>query len=769
MKELLIKIPQQWGIKDTNYEEIVRIARFDWDPSILTSLIKEGETSRDYIYRYTQEVGQEIKHESIRAGLSYLERAKQKLIEKVSTELMELEQELNEIERKIKAWHQLLSLNEEIIAEKERLMSELPEVDESLATIIGEMAMNGDHSWTDESPTFNVAQLSHTRLGIEEDSFLREEGFKYEASQRKMVKEAQKLRTASDIISTIPGLHRISQLMNERAERMENRQFTVALFGAFSAGKSSLANALLGFPVLPVSPHPTTAVINRIVPPTAEHPHGHVRVTIKSVETMTKDVTDAFRTIGISVESLEEALAQVTDVGDAAQHTAMKPHVSFLLAFKKGYEIFKDLLGTIVETDVENFSDFVANEEQACFVELVDVYYDCPLTRTGMTLVDTPGADSINARHTGVAFDYIKNADAILFVTYYNHAFSNADRQFLNQLGRVKDTFEMDKMFFLVNAADLAQSDQELTDVVNHVAENLLHHGIRNPRIFPVSSQTALWAKMLPFGLLGHEGERQYRLRTTGDLALPLMPTQEALIQSRMKSFEEAFYAFTVAELAHMAITAAQAEMGRALNRIDEWIRTQQSDIHDRMRKRAELEQAHLQALEWISHASTKPQSLAIEQEIEELTYYIKQRVGFKFNEMFNASFNGSDLIEDGRNMKKALRYCLRDLLGQLLLEIVQELRATALRIENYTRKSVKDVGKHWAKEIQQMFPANEWQVESTIVVDVPNFSDDLKNMDLESFHTVLAIFKNSKQFFEGNGKSQMKEALETNLSSSIE
>ena len=41
-------------------------------------------------------------------------------------------------------------------------------------------------------------------------------------------------------------------------------------------------------------------------------------------------------------------------------------------------------------------------------------------------LVDTPGADSINARHTDVAFDYIRNADAILFVTYYNHAFAKS-------------------------------------------------------------------------------------------------------------------------------------------------------------------------------------------------------------------------------------------------------------------------------------------------------------------------------------------------------
>ena len=111
---------------------------------------------------------------------------------------------------------------------------------------------------------------------------------------------------------------------------------------------------------------------------------------------------------------------------------------------------------------MDGFTGFVANEEQSCLVEWIEVYYDCELTRKGVTLVDTPGADSINARHTGVAFEYIKNSDAILFVTYYNHAFSKADREFLIQLGRVKDSFALDKMFFIVNAIDLAQDEEEM-------------------------------------------------------------------------------------------------------------------------------------------------------------------------------------------------------------------------------------------------------------------------------------------------------------------
>ncbi len=770
MKELLIKIPKQWGIVDVLYEEKIRNLTFEWDRTVLSRLIKEGETSRDYIYRYTQEVGQEIKRESIRVGLTYLEQAKQYLHGKILAELSTLNETMNGAKANVEAWEQLIRLDEELTKEHDDLVNQLPEIAEQTPIVIGSIDLDKyDNGQRDEASELKIAHLSHTRLGMEEDTRDIMSNEQYEIYRRKGMKEAKKLRAASNIFSTITGLQRTSKSLLERAERMENRRFTVALFGAFSAGKSSLANALLGYPVLPVSPHPTTAVINRIVPPTADYQHGHVRVTLKTVDTMTKDVTEAFRTIGISVQSLEDALSRITDIDDAAKHAAMKPHVSFLHAFNKGYELFKNQLGSILETDVEHFSTYVANEDQACFVELVDVYYDCPLTRIGMTLVDTPGADSINARHTGVAFDYIKNADAVLFVTYYNHAFSNADRQFLNQLGRVKDTFEMDKMFFLVNAADLAQSEQELADVVNHVSENLQHHGIRHPRIYPVSSQTALWAKLLQSDSLGYEGERQYRLRTTGDLSTPLMPVNEALSMSGMKSFEDAFYAFTVEELTEIAISAAHADVERAMKRIDEWIASSQEDFDDRMRKRTELEKSHLHALDYVKLAPVKSQVLAMEQEIDELAFYVKQRIGFKFSEMFNASFNGSDLIEDGRSMKKALQYCLRDLLGQLGLETLQELRTTALRIENYVRRLIKDVLQHWHTEINQFFPVNEWHIDSTGAIDVPDFLEHVKNLELASFHSTLTLFKNSKQFFEGNGKSQMRDALEKELTEPID
>ena len=47
-------------------------------------------------------------------------------------------------------------------------------------------------------------------------------------------------------VKDLPGFKKIAAELMQKAERLENQSFTVALFGAFSAGKSSFANALLG-------------------------------------------------------------------------------------------------------------------------------------------------------------------------------------------------------------------------------------------------------------------------------------------------------------------------------------------------------------------------------------------------------------------------------------------------------------------------------------------------------------------------------------------
>src|SRR5699024_7147406 len=64
-----------------------------------------------------------------------------------------------------------------------------------------------------------------------------------------------------EIIEDLPGFTMIIEDLQQKKDRLINQQLTIALFGAFSAGKSSFANALMGEHILPSSPNPMTAAI----------------------------------------------------------------------------------------------------------------------------------------------------------------------------------------------------------------------------------------------------------------------------------------------------------------------------------------------------------------------------------------------------------------------------------------------------------------------------------------------------------------------------
>ncbi|MCX7571264.1 dynamin family protein [Tumebacillus sp. DT12] len=583
----------------------------------------------------------------------------------------------------------------------------------------------------------------------------------------KLGETAVRLRQAARAVQEVTGLKGLSQAMTGRAERLEKNLFTVALFGAFSAGKSSFANALMGEMVLPVSPNPTTAAINKILPPTETYAHGSVRVKIKSVADITLDVQQSLGVFGHSAGDLDAALDEIAKLDVTQVQPNAKPHFSFLKAVAKGLAPIREHLGHELLVDLKEFKAFVAKEEKACFAEWVELYYDCPLTRQGITLVDTPGADSINARHTGVAFNYIKNADAVLFVTYYNHAFSNADREFLIQLGRVKDTFEMDKMFFLVNAADLAKDEEELRGVVEHVRKNLVQCRISMPRIYPVSSQTALLARLHEKGQLQGSAEKVYRQRT-GRAEGDLMPAQEALELAGMSAFEKDFISFTIQELTEIAVQAAVAEIKRGVATLDDLIQTATADESARAEKLKVTDETLRRAKEGVAGLDASAESKAIAKEIDELLYYVKQRVFFRFGDMFKESFNPAVLQEDGRDMKQALRGSLEELVRFLGYDLGQEMRATALRVEKYVNQSGKRTADRLADTVGQAAPKLQLETYQAREFDTPEFAESLPGSASE-LSSSLSLFKSAKDFFEKNGKQAMQDALEKGLHAPVD
>ncbi|MGM0835006.1 MAG: dynamin family protein [Bacillota bacterium] len=723
------------------FEEVQNIT-VQVDSQLVASHVKQGAgTTGDAVLHYTKELAQSIKSSYRKQALSFMEKIFEQLDalyrEKNENTLLEI----NNLESLNSANEEIRSINHLIEEKMDRFQA-----------ILYQGQHTADFANLGESLVDRYVNRTYKRVkgsDLEKVQLLKEKPIYEEQVNinqslqdvENPKKTAKILEQAAGYLHNLEGFQSVVQDLKNKQRKLENQSFTVALFGAFSAGKSSFANALLGEYILPVSPNPTTASINKISPVTKDCPHGTVSVQMKSREQILQDVQQALNVFKTHISTLEEAKECISTIIQKNEHLELdaskKPHLHFLKAFASGWAQMGPKLSSQLTVSLDEFPSYVADEEKSCFVEWIEVHYDCPLTREGLTLVDTPGADSINARHTDVAFEYIKNADAILFVTYYQHAFSKADREFLIQLGRVKDAFSMDKMFFLVNAADLAQTREELTLVSDYVEEQLLTYGIRNPRLFPVSSLLALREK---------EGKR----------------FAHAFMQSSMmEEFEESFKGFIQTDLISMSIRSARLEINRAIALMENYLNEAKLGKEEKAEKRAVYFQNKSQIQKWIADYSIDSFQTLLTKEISELLYYVKHRTFLRFNDFFREAFNPSVLKEDGRNIKEQFSQSLREFYGDISHNLSQEVRATTVRIENYMKKTLEtwqnEVEGH-AQKIEKQLSFSSFDLDKLREVKVENhfpaFSAKVEKQ-------AIGYFRNSKAFFEKNEKQKLSDYLE--------
>ena len=543
--------------------------------------------------------------------------------------------------------------------------------------------------------------------------------------------DVERAMHVANTLKSVDGFSSTANYLKEKANRLGNQSFTVALFGAFSAGKSSFSNALIGEQVLPVSPNPTTATINRIRPVEEGKAHDTADVVLKTEARMTEDILRSFDALQITVTSLEEAYAKVQNAVDVALvDERLQIHKAFIAAFGRGYDAYRGQLGQTIHVPREEFVRFVAEEERSCFVESIDFYYDCDLTRKGITLVDTPGADSINARHTDVAFDYIRNADAILFVTYYNHAFARADQEFLIQLGRVKDAFEMDKMFFIVNAIDLAKDVEEAEAVKGYVAHELQKFGIRRPRVHGLSSIEALDAKVKGY-------------------TYPFM-----------KTFEEDFHHFLENVLRGLAALGLTEEMEKTIERLALLIERTENNLLRKDERLAELATLEDMIKERFEKDVSGVFIQNAKNELNELIHYVLQRVFLRFNDFFKEAYNPAVFVR--RSKEQALTTALKDLTKMIGFDLTQEMKVTNLRMDQFVVKQLMDRQKSEAKILKEMDdtiapvsyePAEGVPLSFEAPFDKPN-----------AYAKGNKFYKNDRAFFEKGDSEKTRTYLEEAL-----
>lgn len=558
------------------------------------------------------------------------------------------------------------------------------------------------------------------------------------AGRQRLLAAAKQLAAAAEALAPYPAFGSGVRELRARATQLREGRYTIALFGAFSAGKSSFANALLGEPILPVSPHPTTAAISRILAPPSGRAHKEAAITFKSVESLQDDLTHSFDALQLGKWKPHSWRAEVARLQAVDIPASGRAHYSFLKAAAAGWEEHESRLGSVQLTQLEEFAVYAAQESKACFVDSMDLYYSSPLTEQGLILVDTPGADSIHARHTGVTFEYMKQCDALLYVTYYNHAFSRVDRQFLSHLGRVKGSFALDKMFFIVNAADLAASKEELKAVTGYVTDGLVRAGIQEPQVYAVSSKLARQAK---------ETSNQSLLSASG-----------------FTGFEEKFFNFIGIHLSGLALEAASRELELVRGGAAEWLLTLTRSREERDAKLSQLEDATKFVLSETARLAAADRSPVLRQEAEELLYHARNRIKLYAGDLFHEFFHPTLLQEDGGSWKRRFSSSFYGWLNQLSIELERELQATSLRLEKKCVALIAAEAQDWLSGInRELADAPAFLIEGGGLWESPDTKEGMLEHTLEAAE-YYGFFKNPKLFFEGGGKQELRQALERPL-----
>ncbi|WP_373229645.1 dynamin family protein [Cohnella sp.] len=746
LKAMLREEALEAGLKDDLTEVTLDKAFEAATPEWLKQRVKPGAGAEGQaVLHYSAEISTQWKAFYRKAALQWFDDLQQLRKPKLDAAAEALNMQLAELDKKDEAAEELATLEASERAKESELLACLPAIDKIVDF---------------DLPRTESVSVDHLTLDIEENNNEYNPIAAVEAIDDQFEHDthsllgapngaADRLERSAELLSQIPSLRSIADGLSAKAKRFRNKSFTIALFGAFSAGKSSFANALVGKSVLPVSPNPTTATINRILAPSGDNQDGTALIMMKSLEAFEEDIRHSLKRIGISQEALHKVgsdipklLALKEPVSANELHPRGRPHLAFLYAAAQGWKQYGALLGTRFIVQEEEYRRYAAEEQASCFVAEIDLFVDSPITRSGAVLVDTPGADSINARHTGVAFQYIKNADAVLFVTYYNHAFTEADREFLNQLGSVKDVFELDKMFFIINAADLASSESELESVQAHVGSQLLKHGIRKPRLFAVSSLQGLHAKR------------------SGD--------SKSFHASGIAAFEKAFRGFSEEELGGLALASANKELDRVDRLLESWLQSANEDAATREAKAARLQS---QAEQWRSQGGEQIPTTALQplqQEINEQFYHLRQRLRFRFKDHFQAAFHPSVLQDDGRDLKKMLQACGEDLKRSLNEDLKQELRAAGLRLEGTVYGMME-------KALNTMTGIQELSVEGFSpepaerqVLEMPLPESFAEGPQLDS-RRLWSSFRTPKHFFELEGAAALREQLYETLFSTID
>src|SRR5699024_6366272 len=262
----------------------------DYGAEDLLRLIKTGANiNGDYVLNYTNDVSTDIRNKYKSKARELLTMISENVVEEKNEKISELKKRRDQLEDSF-------NQQRELEYRQEALQNRLTVLDDQLVRPeVNEAAWKSmqDRINAANQPIKQVEQLYRTAKVHSKDTIKEDRTNDASTGMKNYSIDhiSQSIEKTIQTVEKLPGFQSIVNDLTEKQQRLDNRTLTIALFGAFSAGKSSFANVLLGEGLLPSSPNPTTAVINRISPVTDLNPHGTVVIQLKDEATLVSDLT----------------------------------------------------------------------------------------------------------------------------------------------------------------------------------------------------------------------------------------------------------------------------------------------------------------------------------------------------------------------------------------------------------------------------------------------------------------------------------------------
>lgn len=669
-------------IDDTSLNERILDQNIEIPATLVTDLYQtQVQISNQYVLTFSEQLMKQI-------GQYILKQSKpldDEIIANVRVEIegVTVDDETDVYER----YHTLRALKTSL--DTENYQHYYIHLDDSLDKLIDRTKMTYTPSDSTVENTGNITEQTSTESENQQ-------------SQREHIEQA--LATLSDLSLYDAQVNN----MRNTLQRLDNQVIKIGVFGTFSAGKSSLINALLGDQYLVSSPNPTTAA-------TTEISYGNRNsVTFKTQEMLLDELNDVVETVDYHFDSIADFLAQ--DLQDLKGRID-KNRLAFIEAIEKNYALYESLTADGYDLDIpqDELRKWSAEDEYATFVRTVHLQLEHEWLKD-IIIVDSLGLYSNNQRHTNETEKILATADLILYVSYFNHAFTDNDKAFIEHMKDMNQLIENQAFKMVINATDLAETEEDLAAVHDYTKDALVQVGM-HCEIFDVSSREALRG---------------------GDAGVDQLHTA-------IQTFAD--------------IESKQVLEKQIMHQLEAITQSLESMVTDVENNAQQIEQNHAY-LQRYKKARVFPEQLmnAVQQqyrsERDDQLYYLNERLSIQLQDDVKSVFNTQMTHDD--DFKVAKRHAAKTYLDQ----IHQKLYLEQTLLVNRMKKHFETQLAHQLAPVLTEMAQHHVIVQPDTHITVDNIDTPYMHLDLASFVNALPKQLTKKAILQPKQQQQVQTAI---------